>query len=320
MNRPHHFSIVVIVAALMSAAGNSLAADSRADWKAIPENGVITEPGNYTLNGDLLVDRNPGLSVQADDVTIDLGGHALRFTGTPKPGINGIVASGRSNLTICNGSLGGFWFNVHSTDCQGLRIHNVKFDDIPYVGINASKAKDMVISDNEFTNYRYDIPKGGKDHYIIAINTGPDNAVICNNLFDAQTKPGTGNTLEMETVFVLFSAEVSKNCVVVHNVMKANEVLNRGYAIWIATGAEAIVANNTVSNMQYGVCLGGAASAVVCFNDFSVDAPKGGKILETYGVSATGAKSFKEFDNKFSGFSIPVNGPQTPEPEQVGVK
>jgi len=311
--------IVPVLVAFLSlvVAAASLAAEPTR-FKALPENGVITEPGHYRLTEDLLVDRNPGLQVQADGVTIDFGGHAFRFTGTPKSGINGIVASGRSNLTICNGSLGGFWFNVHSTDCQGLRIHNVKFDDIPYIGINASKAKDMIISDNEFANYRYDIPKGGKDHYIIAINTGPENAVICNNLFDAETKPGTGNTLDIETVFVLFSAEVSKNCVVVHNEMKANEVLNRGYAIWIATGAEAIVANNIVSNMQYGVCLGGAASAVVCFNDFSVVEPKGGMILKTYGVSATGAKLFKEFNNVFRGFSIPVNGPQSPAAEQVG--
>jgi hypothetical protein len=300
-------------------AGAALAAEPT-QFRSLPENGVITEPGHYRLTEDLLVDRNPGLLVQADGVTIDFGGHALRFTGTPKSGINGIVASGRSNLTICNGSLGGFWFNVHSTDCQRLRVHNVKFDDIPYIAINASKVKDMVINDNEFTNFRYDVPKGGKDHYIIAINTGPEDAVICNNLFDAQAKPGTGNTLEMETVFVLFSAQVSKNCVVVHNEMKANEVLNRSYAIWIATGSEAVVANNTVNNMQYGVCLGGAASAVVCFNDFSVAEPKGGKILETYGVSATGATLFKEFNNEFRGFSIPVNGPQTPTAEQVGVK
>jgi hypothetical protein len=317
MSRPLAPALFALLSLVV--AGAASAADST-QWKTLPENGVITEPGHYRLTEDLLVDRNPGLQVQADGVTIDFGGHAFRFTGTPKSGINGIVASGRSNLTICNGSLGGFWFNIHSTDCQGLRINNVKFDDIPYIGINASKAKDMVISDNKFTNYRYDIPKGGKDHYIIAINTGPENAVICNNLFDAETKPGTGNTLDMETVFVLFSAEVSKNCIVAHNEMKANEVLNRGYAIWIATGADAIVANNTVSNMQYGVCLGGAASAVVCFNDFSVDESKGGKILETYGASATGATLFKEFNNEFHGFSIPVNGPQTPDTEQVGVK
>jgi hypothetical protein len=316
MTRPIAFSIVAFLSLVI--VSHAWAAEPRAGWKAVPENGVINEPGRYCLTNDLFVDRNPGIEVQTDDVTIDLGGHSFRFTGKPKSGVNGIVASGRSNLTICNGAVGGFWFNVHSTDCKGLRIHHVKFDDIPYIGINASKAKDMVISDNEFTNYRYDIPKGGKDHYVIAINTGPEDAIICNNVFNAQTKPGTGDTLDVETVFVLFSAEVSKNCVVAHNEMKANEVLNRGYAIWIATGSQAIVTNNTVSNLQYGVCLGGAASAVVCFNEFSVDAPKGGKILETYGVSATGAKFFKEFDNEFRGFSIPVNGPQTPEPDQVG--
>jgi len=313
-------AFAAILIPLIASAGDGFAAESRATDRTIPENGVITESGLYFLSEDLLVDRNPGLDVRADDVTIDLGGHALRFTGTPKPGINGIVASSRSNLTVRNGSLGGFWYNVHATDSKGLRVNNVKFDDLPYIGINASSAKDMLICDNLFTNFRYDIPKGDKDHYIVAINTGAEDAVICNNRFNAQVKPGTGNTLNVETVFVLFSANVTKNCLVAHNEMEANEVLNRGYAIWIATDSQAIVTNNRISNMQYSVCMGGAASAIVCFNDFSVDAPKGGKILETYGVSATGAKSFKEFDNQFTGFSIPVNGPQTPEPEQVGVK
>jgi len=197
-------------------------------------------------------------------------------------------------------------------------VHNVKFDDNPYIGINASNAKDMMIFDNEFTNFRYDIEKGGKDHYVVAINTGAEDAVICNNRFDARVMPGSGNTSNVETVFVLFSANVTKNCVVAHNQMHANELLNRGYAIWIATNSQATVANNTIANMQYGVCLGGAASALVCFNDFSVEAPKAGKVLDTYGISATGAKSFREFDNEFSGFSIPVNGPETPAPDRVG--
>lgn len=320
MLRPLSFRIVTLTAVLFAMASGTLPVETRAAGNAIPDDGVITQPGEYTLTEDLLVDRNPGLSVQADDVTIDLNGHALRFTGTPEPGINGIVASGRSNLTIRNGSIGGFWYNVHATDSKGLRVQRVKFDDIPYIGINASNAKDMLICDNEFTNFRYDIPKGEKDHYIVAINTGAQDGLICNNRFDAEVKPGAGNTLDVETVFVLFSANVTKNCLVAHNKMDANEVLNRGYAIWIATDSQAIVTNNEISNMQYGVCLGGTASAVVCCNDFSVDAPKGGKILETYGVSATGAKSFKEFDNEFRGFSIPVNGPQTPKPDQVGAQ
>lgn len=318
MTHPLPYTVAILLTLVI--ASHAPAAEHRVGWKAVPESGIISEPGRYCLTEDMLVDRNPGISVQADDVTLDLEGHALRFTGAVKSGINGIVASGRKNLTICNGSLGGFWYNVHATDSQGLRVHNVKFDDLPYIGINASQAKNLVISDNEFTNFRYDIPKGDIDHYIVAINTGAEDAVISNNRFDAQVKPGTGNALDMETVFVLFSANVTKNCVVAHNEMHANELLNRGYAIWIATGAQAIVANNTVENMQYGVCLGGEASAVVCFNDFSVDAPKGGKVLETYGLSATGAKFFKEFENKFTGFSIPVNGPQTPESDQVGVK
>ena len=82
-----------------------------------------------------------------------------------------------------------------------------------------------MIGDNVFDNFRYDLPKEKDSTYVIGINIcAVDGAVIANNRFTAKVERGTGKELQMETVFVLFSAEVTKNCLVTQNQMSANEV------------------------------------------------------------------------------------------------
>lgn len=311
--RSARMAVFAVVAACLTAGARPDTA-----WQPIPAAGILSQPGSYRLADDMLVERSRGIEVQADDVTVDLGGHALRFAGPPRPGTYGIVANGRANLKVGGGVVGGFWYGIHASDSRGLRVEAVHFDDIPYIAINASAAQDMAISDNAFTGFRYDIEKDPRDHYVIAINTGTERAIICNNRFDAQVKGTTDDPPAVETVFVLLSADVTRDCVVAHNTMRATTVLSRGYGIWIATGAQALVANNTITNMQYAVCLGRAATAVVCRNRLSVDSAAGPTVPETCGVSATGATRCREFDNQFIGFSIPVNAPQTPGTDHGG--
>ena len=270
-----------------SVAGNdALAAAESQVWQAVPENGIIIKPGRYYLKDDLKVDRSTGIKIEADDVAIDLRQHALRYTGTPKAGTLGIAAAERKGITISNGIVGGFWFNVHCTANERLRIHNVHFDNIPYIGINVANSNDVVIGDNVFDNFRYDLPKEKDSTYVIGINIGADGAVIANNRFDARVESGAGKGLQMETVFILFSAEISKNCLVTRNQMSANEVLHRSYGVWVATNAEASIINNSIQNVTFGVCLAGNASSLICFNRFMAAADAG---LETVGISASGA-------------------------------
>jgi hypothetical protein len=297
----------VFIAASSVGGYEARAAMESQEWQAVPESGIITKPGRYYLKEDLKVDRSTGIKIEADDVAIDLCQHALRYTGTPKAGTLGIAAAGRKRITINNGIVGGFWFNVHCTENERLRINNVHFDNIPYIAINVAQSKDVVIGDNVFDNFRYDLPKEKDSTYVIGINIGADGAVIANNHFTAKVERGTGKELQMETVFVLFSAEVTKNCLVTQNQMSANEVLHRSYGVWVATNAEASIVNNSIQNVTFGVCLAGDASSLICFNRFMAGAEAG---LETVGISALGAKDVVNLRNNFEGVTVPAALPK----------
>ena len=70
---------------------------------------VIGAPGSYYLAGDVEVPAGQdGIRVNADDVTIDLNGFSLRWSGSSITGDNGIEAPGRSRLTVRNGRISGF--------------------------------------------------------------------------------------------------------------------------------------------------------------------------------------------------------------------
>lgn len=280
-----------------------------AEWQPVPENGVISQPGRYRLQQDLRTDRDTGIKITANDVTLDLNGHAVRYTGTPKAGTYGIAASDRKNVAIINGALGGFWFNVHCTENERLRIRDIHFDDIPYIGINVADSKDVIISDNVFKNFRYDVPKDEKSHYVVGINIGARDAVITNNRFNAEVEPGTGKDVDIETVFVLFSADVTKNCVVTKNYMAASETLPRSYGIWIATDGQATVVDNDIRNMLYGICLAGDASAMVCYNRFEISRNSDAS-LQTIGISASSAKEIFDVNNIFVGVRTPASTPK----------
>ncbi len=144
---------------------------------------------------------------------------------------------------------------------------------------------------------------------------GAENAVISNNRFVAQPKADSFKDVNIETVFVLFSANVSKHCLVTQNDMMASEALRRSYGVWVGSDAEATITDNTIRNTNYGVCLADGASALVCFNRFAVSAgPSGCPAFESFGITARGAKSVVDFDNTFDGVAIASQLPMLTSP------
>jgi len=286
----------------------------------LPEDGVITKPGVYLMEADRSVERHPAVTIDADDVTLDLGGHALRFRGDVKPEVFGVVVNGRKNVRITNGAIGGFWFNIHSTNTTNLCVDRVKFDDIVYIAINAAKASGLVIEECSFTNFRYDIPKTGKNTYVIAVNAGAADSLIARNTFDAQYTTGDPAAAGIETVFVLFSAKVSQRNVVAHNRMTANATINRSYGVWIAMAAQVSVLHNRIHNMHHGITLATDAEAIVAHNEITVDAPPAGstKPLQTDGVAATGAKRVLMTGNRIEGPTQPTALPSNQVPHGQG--
>ena len=278
---------------------DNIQADAQArfdSWQAVAPNGKISASGNYFLDRDLAVNRDTGVTITADNVVLDLRGHVLSFSDKPRKGTFGVVAQHRKNVTVRNGCIRGFWFNIHTTDCQSLSIVRVKFDDIPYLAVNSARGRQVAIRQCVFEGFRYDIPKP-KDKYLVGINLGGEDVLIAQNEFSAVVPEGNVN---LETVFVLLSANVTRRCIVGLNQMKATRFLPRSYGVWVATGSRATLADNEMRNLNYAVALAKNAEAVVSHNRIEVETDDGG---DSYGIYATRAKSITAVENTYRGLN-----------------
>jgi hypothetical protein len=277
------------------------------DWKAVPKDGIISASGGYRLQKDVLTDRTTGIDIRVDNATLDLGGHTLRYIGVPKEGTYGITVNNRNSVTISNGTIGGFWFNIHCIENQKLTVRQIRFDNIPYLGLNVVQSKHVLLTDNSFSNFRYDLTKPERSAYLVAIILGAECGTISRNRFAAQLKPGDARQVNVETVFVLLSADVSKNCLVTQNEMTVTEILPRSYGVWLGTKSQATIVNNFIRNTQYGVCLSDAASAFVCSNRFTARSAMGlNSSIETFGISVVAAGDILESRNQFDGVTTPL--------------
>jgi len=92
---------------------------------------TITEPGSYRLARDVVASGGiNGITIEADNVTLDLGGHSLNGGGiTAGQGFEGIVLSGnRTNVTIRNGRIAD-WANAGIWD-SGTNDTDVVVEDV----------------------------------------------------------------------------------------------------------------------------------------------------------------------------------------------
>ena len=95
---------------------------------------TIDKPGSYYLTGDLTA-GGTGITVTADNVTIDLMGYTISGGGS----YNGIYMDGRSNVEIRNGTIQGFVNNgitESSNSGEGHRVIHVRVISNGYYGIH----------------------------------------------------------------------------------------------------------------------------------------------------------------------------------------
>lgn len=108
----------------------------------------ITEPGSYVLTSNLDVpSSSEGVEIQASQVVLDLGGHAIRSghvcTGdgpscSGAAGIRGIgfgIMNFPSSITIRNGSVQGFEFECMRVSGAGVVVRDLQVSDCGSHGI-----------------------------------------------------------------------------------------------------------------------------------------------------------------------------------------
>lgn len=98
---------------------------------------VINEPGVYYLSGNLDVSKPTGVNIQAEGVTLDLNGFAIRrVSGSGGHGI--LVALPANRCTVENGSVRGFAFGVQAFSDDGVyrRLHVSEYGSVALEGGN----------------------------------------------------------------------------------------------------------------------------------------------------------------------------------------
>jgi hypothetical protein len=86
---------------------------------------TITTPGFYYLAGNLNYSSSTGnaITINADDVTLDLMGNTLTGPGVATGTVEAITMSGRTNVEVRNGTVRNFFVGVHDGDINNGKEH-----------------------------------------------------------------------------------------------------------------------------------------------------------------------------------------------------
>lgn len=211
---------------------------------------IIRSSGTYTLSSSVGSSGQSVVTINADNVVLDLNGFTVSSTAADKATAVtfGIMCSGRSNITIRNGAITGAMFGVHGGYGNGIILENIDFTGCTYIGAHLAGSKDG----NAVRNCKFHNITGYKtEAYAIGLNGIGPNGIIedCSfkNLYRQPGVAGTG-----EGVGALIEANAS-NVTVKGNTFINDRVDTNSIGIWVAAGASATVTDNSITNFHKGV-------------------------------------------------------------------
>jgi hypothetical protein len=190
------------------------------------------------------------IKINVNNVVIDLNGHKLGG-GSAGPGTEtrGIYANGRKNITIKNGTVRGFMYGILLNDdppytiSQGHMIEDIRADMNTSTGI-AIVGRANIIRNNQV------VDTGGSSKSIHATGIliwGPGNRVINNDVYETKEQTASGEAAG------IVASHASGNVIGNNRVGNAELGAGTSYGIGIADSANAIVKDNTISVMNYGI-------------------------------------------------------------------
>jgi hypothetical protein len=209
---------------------------------------VITKAGTYIVKKNLAYSgTGNAITIQASDVTLDLGGHVLTSTA-PQTDFNanrGISAGGAQDITVRNGVVRNFGVAV------GLELANTKgralVEDLVTEnsggnGIYINNGSSAVVRNCQVLDTGYESTTVG----VTGIFVLADNAKVVGNVVGNILNLGANNS-DGINVNAHRCGLVEKNTV--------SAVSNGRYGIICSngSGSDAMVVENTVENFSYGI-------------------------------------------------------------------
>jgi len=228
---------------------------------------TITQPGIYCLKANLANSTDPtpqylvgAISIEADDVTLDLNGFSLvnKIAG-PANRMNGVVALNRRNVTVRNGHIEGFASGVliGGLFAQRSVVETIRANASNYRGILVVGA-DSLIRDNHVTNTG---PSDADSEAMgIALLYG-ENSVIADNIVSSVTE-----TAAATGIALAFSPSASVRGNTVFNIRDAT----RRNAIGFFSVARAEIEGNHLLNNaggNAGIANLGFSSQIACIGN-----------------------------------------------------
>jgi len=218
----------------------------------------ITAPGIYCLKNSVTGD----ISIQADDVVLDLNGHVIEPL---KPGLgSGVWATDRANITVRNGTIRGFHYGIQFAGSKGSRNHlleHLKITDSLDSAI-ILYGDGSVVRRNMLLNNGFDTGPGAR-FVLYAQGTGihiADNQIVesgigvtVNEVVGIRTN-GSGIAVERN---VVSNAEIGP-----HN--------SRGIIVNGSATARNSVVGNRIVNMKIGIMNGFGSAGPAVFMDNTV--------------------------------------------------
>jgi hypothetical protein len=218
---------------------------------------TISASGSYYLTGDLTTDSN-SISVEANDVTIDLMGYSLTGSGSAGSGV-WMGYSPRSNIEIRNGTVRNFLLGVGAMFAShrnvriiGLRVHGNTAGGL-LLDAKGCLVKDCTVS--------------GNDNW--GISCGDASTVVDNVVYDnnhSGIRAGSGSTITGNMVTDNNSVGISADyvCTVAENTVVHNT--NGGID---ANSLCSVTCNTVGSNGKHGIVVVGGSTVsgnTVSFN------------------------------------------------------
>lgn len=235
---------------------------------------VITQPGVYTLGSDVTYNSASGAAIviRADHVTIDLAGHSItNLAASAGQTAIGISATNRSDITITNGTVSGFFYGVQLADQTtgsavygGHEVTNLTVTDCTFRGIRVEGAGNTVADCTV-----HDI--AGTTVYANAFSAGIESlgpgAKITGNKVSEIHAQGTGEGLGISISNNGVGTIVDGN--VVENVPRAAE---KSYGLWVGGGSVVTATDNTFSGWKQGMGWSSPTSGSYSGNTFANNA------------------------------------------------
>jgi hypothetical protein len=187
---------------------------------------TISNPGVYCLVNNVSTTAN-AIFINASNVVVDLNGYSISQTGGAGNTQSGIYATSQKNVTVRNGTVGGFYVGIELADSgsftnsSGYVVEDMLVKGSPFIGIEAL-GLGSVVRNNEVLKTGgstfggsnstafgiYVAGLGAEVNNNLVVNThgtgtgvgtaivlnGDQNLAIHNHVVDANTGVGSNNT------------------------------------------------------------------------------------------------------------------------------